>query len=221
MAILLHKESRLIIQGITGKQARLHARYHLEYGTKLIGGVTPGKSGHSVEGVPVFDTVREARQKSGDIDAALILTPPGAALDSALEAIDNGIKLVVVITEHIPVHDGMKMREAAETAGAHVIGPNTIGIISPGKSKAGVMPGFLYREGNVGIVSRSGTLTHETASNLSYRGIGQSTCVGIGGDIVPGSPFESILKLFRDDPETAAGDNISNQSFSNKLVLCG
>lgn len=202
MAILINKESRLIIQGITGKQARLHALYHLEYGSKLVGGITPGKGGQDVEGVPVFDTIKSAKDTLGRIDATLILTPPYTVLDGALEAIDNGIKTIVIITEHIPVHDSMKIREAAQAAGAVVVGPNTIGLISPGKSKLGVMPGFLYKEGRVGIVSRSGTLTHEMASNLSIRGIGQSTCVGIGGDPVPGSPFEDILKLFKDDKET-------------------
>lgn len=204
MSILINAESRVIIQGITGRQGRLHVPYHLEYGTRLVGGVTPGKGGQTVEGLPVFDTVAAAREALGRIDVSLILTPPYTVLDGALEAIDNGIKVVVIITEHMPVHDTMKIREAAAAAGVQVVGPNTIGLISPGKSKAGVMPGFLYREGRVGIVSRSGTLTHEAASNLSLRGIGQSTCVGIGGDPVPGSSFENILELFRADPETDA-----------------
>lgn len=202
MSILIHAHSKVIIQGITGKQARLHVPYHLEYGVNLVGGVTPGKGGQTVEGLPVFDTVAEARQSLGDIDVSLILTPPYAVLDGALEAIDNGIGVLVIIAEHMPVHDSMQIREAAVAAGVQVVGPNTIGLISPGKSKAGVMPGFLYSEGRVGIVSRSGTLTHESASNLSLAGIGQSTCVGIGGDPVPGSPFENILELFRTDPET-------------------
>ncbi len=202
MAILLKADSRAIIQGITGRQARAHVPHHLEYGTQLVGGVTPGKGGENVDGVPVFNTVREALDALGSIDASMILVPPAAVLDSALEAIDNGIKLLVVITEHIPVHDTMKIREAAKAAGTIVVGPNTIGLISPGKSKLGVMPGFLYSEGNVGIVSRSGTLTHETSSCLTVRGIGQSSCVGIGGDPVPGSSFEDILEAFRHDPET-------------------
>lgn len=204
MAILLHEQSRVIIQGITGKQARLHVPYHLEYGTRLIGGVTPGKGGETVAGLPVFDTVRAARDGLGVIDATMILAPPYGVLDGALEAIDNGIKVVVIITEHMPVRDTMQIREAAKKAGACVVGPNTIGLISPGRSKLGVMPGFLYSPGPVGIVSRSGTLTHETASCLSIRGIGQSTCVGIGGDPVPGSSFEDILELFRQDDETKA-----------------
>jgi len=204
MAILLQKDSRLIIQGITGKQARLHAKYHLEYGTKLVGGVTPGKSGQGVEGVPVFDTLREAQEMLGPVDATLIFTPPYAVQDSAFEAIAGGVKVIVILTEHVPVHDSMRIREAAKRAGAHIIGPNTIGVISPGKSKAGVMPGFVFKEGRVGIISRSGTLTYEAASLLSAKGIGQSTCVGIGGDPIPGSSFTDMLKLFKNDPETDA-----------------
>lgn len=204
MSILLDETSRIIIQGITGKQARLHVPYHLEYGTRLIGGVTPGKAGETVRGLPVFDTVRQARDELGQIDLTMILTPPYTVLDSALEAIDNGIKVVVIITEHMPVHDTIKIREAARDAGCCVVGPNTIGVISPGKSKLGVMPGFLYSRGPVGIVSRSGTLTHESSSCLTLRGIGQTTCVGIGGDPVPGSPFEDILERFRHDDETQA-----------------
>jgi len=204
MSILLDETSRIVIQGITGKQARLHVPYHLEYGTNLIGGVTPGKAGEKVNGLPVFDTVRHAQEELGQIDASMILAPPFAVLDGALEAIACGIKLLVVITEHIPIHDTMKIREAAKAAGCCVIGPNTIGIISPGKSKLGVMPGFLYSPGPVGIVSRSGTLTHESSSCLAIRGIGQTTCVGIGGDPVPGSPFEDILERFLHDDETKA-----------------
>ena len=202
MAVLVNESTKVICQGFTGSQGTFHSEQAIAYGTKMVGGVTPGKGGQDVEGVPVFDTIKAAKEALGRIDATLILTPPYTVLDGALEAIDNGIKTIVIITEHIPVHDSMKIREAAQAAGAVVVGPNTIGLISPGKSKLGVMPGFLYKEGRVGIVSRSGTLTHEMASNLSIRGIGQSTCVGIGGDPVPGSPFEDILKLFKDDPET-------------------
>ena len=204
MAILINENSRVIIQGITGKQARLHVPYHLEYGTKLIGGITPGRGGESVEGLPVFDTVKDACEELGQIDASMILAPPYAALDGALEAIDNGIKVLVIITEHIPIRDTMTIREAAQAAGTCVVGPNTIGLISPGRCKIGVMPGFLYSRGHVGIVSRSGTLTHETSSCLTVRGIGQSTCVGIGGDPIPGSSFEDILERFRLDEDTRA-----------------
>jgi len=204
MSILIDEKSRAIIQGITGKQARLHVPYHLEYGTNLIGGVTPGKAGEKVSGLPVFDTVRQTQEELGQIDASMILAPPYSVLDGALEAIDNGIKVLVIITEYIPLHDTMKIREAAREAGCCVVGPNTIGLISPGKSKLGVMPGFLYSQGPVGIISRSGTLTHESSSCLTIRGIGQTTCVGIGGDPVPGSPFEDILERFRHDDETKA-----------------
>jgi len=154
MSILLDEKSRILIQGITGKQARLHVPYHLEYGTNLIGGVTPGKAGETVNGLPVFDTVRQAREELGEIDISMIMTPPFTVLDGALEAIDNGIKILVIITEHMPVHDTMKIREAAKEAGCCVIGPNTIGMISPGKSKLGVMPGFLYSQGPVGMKMR-------------------------------------------------------------------
>jgi succinyl-CoA synthetase alpha subunit len=202
VAILLKADGRALVQGITGRQARVHVPYHLEYGTRLVGGVTPGKGGETVNGVPVFDTVRGALEHVGPVDGSIIFTPPPAVLDSALEAVDNGIRLLVIITEHVPVHDTMKIREAAKAAGCMVIGPNTIGVISPGKSKLGIMPGFLYAEGPVGIVSRSGTLTHEAASCLAVRGIGQSSCVGIGGDPIPGTSFEGVLEAFRHDPET-------------------
>ena len=204
MSILLDKNTRAIIQGITGKQAQAHVPYHLEYGTNLIGGVTPGKAGASVHGLPVFDTIGQAREELGEIEASMIFTPPYTVLDGALEAIENGIKLLVIITEHIPVRDTMAVREAAKAAGCCVIGPNTIGMISPGKSKLGVMPGFLYSQGSIGIISRSGTLTHESSSCLTVRGLGQTTCVGIGGDPVPGSPFEDILERFRYDDDTRA-----------------
>lgn len=202
MAILINTNTRVILQGITGRMAHTHARYLKEYGVKLLAGVTPGRGGQEVEGVPVFNTIREAIDMVGMIDASLILTPPYAILDSALEAIEAGIPLLVIGTEFVPVHDTLRIREAAAKHGTRIIGPNTIGMISPGKCKVGIMPGMLYSEGNVGIVSRSGTLTHEAASSLTLRGIGQSSCVGIGGDAVPGSSFEDILELFRDDPET-------------------
>ncbi len=201
MSILAHAETRVIIQGITGRQGKFHAEKLLEYKVKLVGGVTPGKGGQEVHGVPVFDTISEAGQ-AVDFDATLILVPAAGVLDAALEAIENRIPLIVVIPEFIPVHDAMIMREAAGEAGVRLIGPNTIGVISPGKSKIGMMPGFIYKPGHVGIVSRSGTLTHEISSNLTYRGIGQSSCICIGGDICKGTDFVDILKLFRDDEET-------------------
>lgn len=201
MSILIDADTRVIIQGITGRQGRFHAEKLLEYGVKLVGGITPGKSGQEVHGVPVFDTISQAGLAI-DFDATMILVPVAGVLDAALEAIENRIPLIVVIPEFIPVHDTMIMREAAVEAGVRLIGPNTVGIISPGKSKVGMMPGFIYKPGHVGVISRSGTLTHEISSNLSYRDIGQSTCVCIGGDTCKGVDFVDILKLFRDDEET-------------------
>lgn len=202
MSIIVNKDTRCIIQGITGQQGRVHAKLSLEYGCRLVAGVTPGRGGQNVEGVPVFDTVEEARDACGEIDATMILVPPAGVRDSAIEAMNNGIRVVVPVTEHVPERDTLMIRDFAAAKGALVIGPNTIGVISPGKSKIGIMPGFLYSEGNVGIVSRSGTLTHEVASCLSIRDVGQSTCVGIGGDPVPGASFSDVLAMFKDDPET-------------------
>lgn len=201
MAILINKGTSVMIQGITGSQGSLHAKYMLEYGVNLVCGVTPGKGGSQVHGVPVFDTVAEALENA-KAEATMILVPPMGVKDSAVEAIESGIKTVVVITEHVPVLDTIYIRQIALQYGADVVGPNTIGLISPGKSKVGIMPGFLYSEGPVGIISRSGTLTHEMASTLSLKGIGQSTCVGIGGDPVPGMGFVDALKKFKHDDET-------------------
>lgn len=203
MSILVDAETRVIIQGITGRQGRFHAEKLLEYKVKLVGGITPGKSGQAVHGVPVFDTISEASQ-TVDFDATMILVPISGVLDAALEAIENRISLIVVIPEFVPVHDAMIMREAARAAGVLLVGPNTVGVISPGKSKVGMMPGFIYKSGNVGIISRSGTLTHEISSNLTYRGIGQSSCICIGGDICKGADFIDILELFKDDKETGS-----------------
>lgn len=202
MAILINNATRVVIQGITGRMAQVHTKYMLDYGANVVAGVTPGKGGQEVHGVPVYNTVAEAVEQAGHIDASMVLAPAYSVRDSAIEAIEAGIKLVVVMTEFVPTHDTLHIRAAAQKYGARLIGPNTIGLISPGLSKVGIMPGMLYKQGHVGIVSRSGTLTHETASSLSIRGIGQSSCVGIGGDIVPGSSFEDILQLFHDDLET-------------------
>jgi len=201
VSILVDAETRVIIQGITGRQGRFHAEKLLEYKVNLVGGITPGKSGQAVHGVPVFDTISEARQ-TVDFDATMILVPIAGVLDAALEAIENRVSLIIVIPEFVPVHDAMIMREAARDAGVRLVGPNTVGVISPGKSKVGMMPGFIYKSGDVGIISRSGTLTHEISSNLTYRGIGQSSCICIGGDICKGTDFIDIFKLFKDDKET-------------------
>lgn len=201
MSIIIDEKTRVFFQGITGRQGRIHARHLLEYNVKVTAGISCGKGGTDVEGISVFDTVREAALHA-EADASLILVPPPLVRDCAIEAIESGIPNVVVITEHVPIHDTLYIRALARERDVRLIGPNTIGVISPGKCKVGIMPGFLYKEGPVGIVSRSGTLTHETASNLSIAGIGQSTCVGIGGDVVPGSSFHEILPLFQNDDET-------------------
>jgi succinyl-CoA synthetase alpha subunit len=203
MAILVDKQTRVIIQGITGRQGSMHAQYMLEYGVNLVGGISPGKGGTQIHGAPVFHSVAEALENT-PVDATMILVPPLFVRDSAEEAIRNGIRTVVIITEHVPVHDSMYIKQLAAECGVDVVGPNTIGVISPGKTKVGIMPGFLYSEGHIGIVARSGTLTHETASTLSLQGIGQSTCVGIGGDPVPGMGFLEVLKRFEKDEETHA-----------------
>ena len=201
MAILVNGDTRVIVQGATGKQGQYHTLKLLEYGVRVVGGVTPGRGGAQVHGVPVYDTVAQVL-KATPVDASMIVVPPAGALKAALDAIENRVPLVVIITEFVPLHDALKIRGMARKRGVRIIGPNTIGVISPGKSKVGIMPGFIYRGGPVGIISRSGTLTHEIASNLTYQGIGQSTCVCIGGDMVKGTDFVDVLELFRTDPET-------------------
>lgn len=201
MSILINKDTRVIIQGITGKQGQYHASKMLEYNVNVVGGVSPGKAGQDVFGIPVFDTVAQAK-KHTQIDATMILVPPAGALTASLEAYASKIPLVVVITEHIPFHDAMIIRKMGLRENLKVLGPNTIGAISPGESKIGVMPGFIYSKGDVGIISRSGTLTHEIASNMTYKGLGQSTCVCVGGDMCKNLNFIDILKMFREDDQT-------------------
>jgi succinyl-CoA synthetase alpha subunit len=201
VAILVHPSARVLIQGITGKQGRYHAQRMKEYNVQVVAGTTPGKGGQQVDGVPVYDSVAEAVARH-PIDASMILVPPAGVLPAAVEALESAIPLVVIITEFVPFHDALLIRRLSEDSPSRVIGPNTIGVISPGKGKVGVMPGFIYSEGNVGLISRSGTLTHEIASNLTYKGIGQSTCVCIGGDLVKGVNFIDMLKAFREDPQT-------------------
>jgi len=201
VAILVNNDTRVIIQGATGKQGRYHTLQMLEYNVKVVGGVSPGKGGQLAHGVPIYDTVVEARKKS-QIDASMILVPPAGVLAASLEAIENKIPLIVIITEFVPFHDTLIIRSIAAREKVRVVGPNTIGVISPGQSKVGVMPGFIYSEGKIGIISRSGTLTHEIASNLTYKGIGQSTCVCIGGDMIKVTDFVDVLRLFRDDEQT-------------------
>lgn len=201
MSILINEQTHVIIQGITGKQGSYHAARMLEYHVHLVAGVTPGRGGQVVEGVPVYDMVAEACANH-QVDASLVLVPPPAVLDAVAEAIDAGIPLIVVIAEHVPVMDTMRIVAMARERGVRIVGPNTIGVISPGRSKVGIMPGYIYSRGPVGIVSRSGTLTHEISSNLTFRGIGQSTCIGIGGDPIVGTNFVDVLEMFREDPET-------------------
>ena len=201
MSILLNEDTRVIIQGATGKQGRYHMSKMLEYNVKVVGGISPGKGGQVVLDVPIYDTIAAAA-KDSKIDATMIIVPPGGVLWAAREAIDARIPLVVIITEHVPFHDALIIRREAENAGIRIVGPNTIGVISPGRCKIGVMPGFIYSKGPVGVISRSGTLTHEIASNLTYRGIGQSTCVCIGGDMSKTTNFIDVLKLFEKDDQT-------------------
>jgi len=201
MSILIDENTRAIVQGITGNEGRFHTRQMLDYGTRIVGGVTPGKGGGEVEGVPVFDTVAEAVKETG-ADASIIFVPPAFAADAIMEAAEAGIDLVVCLTEGIPVNDMLIVRRYIEIRGTTLIGPNTPGLISPEKSKLGVMAGYIHKPGPVGILSRSGTLTYEVVHQLSSLGIGQSTCVGIGGDQIIGLSFSDLLPMLEDDPET-------------------
>lgn len=201
LSVLVDGQTKVLIQGITGKQGTYHTRKMLEYKMEVVAGISPNKKGARVSNVPVYNTVAEAADEHG-IDASLVIVPPPYVLEAATQAIDSRIPLVVVITEHVPVHDVMKIRDLADSNNVRLVGPNTIGVISPGKGKVGIMPGYIYSRGNVGVISRSGTLTHEISSNLTFRGIGQSTCIGIGGDMVGGIGFVEALELFRNDIET-------------------
>ena len=201
MSILIDENTRAIVQGITGNEGRFHTRQMLDYGTRIVGGVTPGKGGGEVEGVPVFDTVAEAVKETG-ADASIIFVPPAFAADAIMEAAEAGIGLVVCLTEGIPVNDMLIVRRYIEIRGTTLIGPNTPGLISPEKSKLGVMAGYIHKPGPVGILSRSGTLTYEVVHQLSSLGIGQSTCVGIGGDQIIGLSFSDLLPMLEDDPQT-------------------
>src|SRR6478672_5477888 len=204
MAILVNKSTRLIIQGITGREGTFHAKTCAAYGTNIVGGVTPGKGGTTHEGWPIFNTVAEAKEKTG-ANATIIFVPPLFAADALLEAIDAELPLIISITEGIPVLDMVRAYEFLKIKGkSRLIGPNCPGIISPGKAKIGIMPGHIHREGNVGIVSRSGTLTYEAVYQLTTRGMGQSTAIGIGGDPIIGTNFVDALDLFNRDSQTEA-----------------
>jgi succinyl-CoA synthetase alpha subunit len=202
MSVLVGKETRLVIQGITGNEGQFHGQQMIAYGTNVVAGVTPGKGGSKTLGeVPVFDSVKEARELTG-ANTSIIYVPAPFSADAALEAIDAGIELVVIITEGVPVLQMVKVYEHAKRKGARLIGPNCPGLISPGKAKVGIMPGHIHKEGHIGVVSRSGTLTYEIVKELSTRGMGQSTCIGIGGDPIIGTSFRDALELFQNDPDT-------------------
>jgi len=203
MSILVDEKSRVMVQGLTGREGSFHARQCREYGTRIVAGVTPGRGGQTHEEVPVFNTVRQAVDSEG-ADVSLIFVPPAGAADAILEASDAGIGVVVCVTEGIPVADMIRVMPAVARRGTRLIGPNCPGIISPGKCKIGIMPGYIHIQGPVGVVSRSGTLTYEAVAQLTRRGIGQSTCIGIGGDPLIGTNFLDALRLFRDDPDTRA-----------------
>ncbi len=204
MSVLVNKNSRILVQGITGKAGSFHAKQCLDYGTNIVAGVTPGRSGSKFEDqVPIFDTVAQAVEATG-ANVSVIFVPPPFAADSILEAIDAGIDLVVCITEGIPVRDMTEVKAKLKTSKTRLIGPNCPGIITPGECKIGIMPGYIHKPGKVGVVSRSGTLTYEAVWQLTTRGHGQSTCIGIGGDPVNGTSHTDCIKLFNEDPDTEA-----------------
>ena len=201
MSILVDKNTRVICQGFTGKQGTFHSEQCIAYGTQVVGGVTPGRGGDQHLGRPVFDTVHDAVRATG-ANASMIYVPAGYAADAILEAADAGVELVVCITEGIPVNDMVRVKAALAGTGVKLVGPNCPGVITPGECKIGIMPGFIHKPGCIGIVSRSGTLTYETVFQTTNNGLGQSTCVGIGGDPVRGLNFVEVLRLFQDDPKT-------------------
>jgi len=203
VSILVDNDTRLLVQGITGREGSFHTTQMVEYGTNVVAGVTPGKQGENVAGVPVFDTVSRAVAETG-ANTSIIYVPARFAPDAVYEAVDSGIALVICITEGVPVNDMVPVYDYVKEKGARLIGPNCPGLITPGEAKVGIMPGFIHQQGTVGLVSRSGTLTYEVVDALTKAGLGQSTAVGIGGDPVIGTSFVDVLRLFQDDPETEA-----------------
>ncbi|MDQ0230548.1 succinate--CoA ligase subunit alpha [Metabacillus malikii] len=203
MSVFINKDTKVIVQGITGSTALFHTKQMLEYGTNIVGGVTPGKGGTEVEGVPVFNTVEEAVKTTG-ANASVIYVPAPFAADAIMEGVDAELDIVICITEHIPVMDMVKVKRYMEGKNTRLVGPNCPGVITPEECKIGIMPGYIHKKGHVGVVSRSGTLTYEAVHQLSQEGIGQSTAVGIGGDPVNGTNFIDVLKAFNDDEETYA-----------------
>ncbi len=203
MSILVNKATRVVTQGITGATGQFHTRTCREYGTQMVAGVTPGKGGSDFEGIPIFDTVDEARAAT-DCNASVIYVPPAFAADAIMEAADAGVELVICITEGIPILDMVRVKRFLASTGARLIGPNCPGVITPGECKIGIMPGYIHLPGRVGVVSRSGTLTYEAVHQLTQLGIGQSSCVGIGGDPVNGTSFLDVLERFNADPDTDA-----------------
>ena len=201
MSILINKETKVICQGFTGAQGTLHCSQAIDYGTNILGGVTPGKGGQTHLDLPVFNSVKEAKQATA-ANASIIFVPAKFCKPSIIEAIESGIELIICITEGIPTLDMLEVKELADKEGIRIIGPNCPGIITPGECKLGIMPGFIHSPGKVGIVSRSGTLTYEAVDQTTKVGLGQSTCVGIGGDPLPGTSFIDVLKLFEEDPQT-------------------
>ncbi|MEL6393510.1 MAG: succinate--CoA ligase subunit alpha [Bacteroidota bacterium] len=201
MAVLVNKESKIIVQGITGKEGSFHAEQMIEYGTNLVGGVTPGKGGQEHLGLPVFNTVSDAVQKAG-ADTTIIFVPPPFAADAIMEAAAAGIKVIICITEGIPVQDMVKAKSYIEGFDCRLVGPNCPGVITPEEAKCGIMPGFIHKKGRIGIVSRSGTLTYEAVDQVTKAGMGQSTCIGIGGDPIIGTTTKDAVELLMNDPET-------------------
>ncbi|HEX8855366.1 MAG TPA: succinate--CoA ligase subunit alpha [Thermoleophilaceae bacterium] len=208
MSVLVDKDTKLVISGLTGREGRFHGLNNRNYGTNVVAGVTPGKRGQEVEGIPVFDTVRDAVSETG-ANTSMIFVPPRFAADSILESIDAGIELVIAITEGIPVHDMLRVYTQLKRTSSRLVGPNCPGILSPGRANVGIIPAHFFSEGNVGLVSRSGTLTYQIGNELAQQGFGNSSIVGIGGDPIAGSSFIDIIELFEGDPETEL------------IVMCG